>query len=161
MPAPEGTNNRKRRRARKEGTLPHPGGLGQAFFPENQPPTHCLPCFREGQGGQWEGEARSHKQRLRKQVQDNARRQAADVGSPRGPLGEGVVPALTSAAPWKTMRSSLALLTTGGGRGRAARGPSAPHPMCPSNQLGWKHEPRQHFLESCDSLGQSAPELII
>lgn len=80
---------------RKEGKLPHSGGLGQSF-PATQrgrvsPTPITFPAsVREGQGGEAEqGEERERpglqKLRLGKQVQEDASGQAADPGSPKGP----------------------------------------------------------------------------
>lgn len=58
----------------EEGNLPHPGGLGPAFFPASHPPTpptNRLPTPLTGAGKTQEGEARSRKLGLRKQVPDN------------------------------------------------------------------------------------------
>lgn len=76
--------------ARERQNASSPWGSRAGILPSKQTPLpHCLPCFREGQGGQREGEARSHKLRPHKQVRDNASCQAADPGSRRGRLGGG------------------------------------------------------------------------
>ena len=135
----------------ERGNSSSPWGSRAGILPGEPTPHPLTSLPQRGAGREREGEAglklRSHKQ-------------VRDVAGRPGPSAAGAVPTWTSAAPWKDVRSALAPLTTDRGGG-AASGPALPHATCPSNQLGWKHEPRQQFPELCDSLGQPAPVLIM